>query len=278
MEGQPSPGKVISAFLMPHPPVILSEVGKGRESAASATIAACKAVAKLIAGQRIDTLVVVSPHAPLFADYVFVYDSPILSGSLARFGAPALAPSCAQDTELRAAIVERLVESGISSGSINRDRMERYGFDTALDHGVLVPLCFALEALGHCHLVALAPAGGRREDNLTLGQCISAAVARTSRRVCVIASGDMSHRVNAESPYGMVREGAEFDGMITGALASSDIPSLLAVEPSLAEKAGECGYRSILVAAGLFEHPRSRLLSYEAPFGIGYCVAEISPG
>jgi len=262
---------------MPHPPVILGEVGRGRESAASATIAACRAAAKRIAATKPDTLVIVSPHAPLFGDYIYVYDSSILSGSLARFGAPGLAPSCAQDTDLRTALVSLLGEAGLSAGSIEPDRMERYGFDTSLDHGVLVPLCFALEALGHCHLVALAPAGGRREENLTLGQCISAAAARTTRRVCVIASGDMSHRVNAESPYGMVREGAVFDGMIARALEASDVPALLGVDPSLAEKAGECGYRSIFVAAGLFERPRTRLLSYEAPFGIGYCVAEISP-
>lgn len=277
MDGRQSPGMVVSAFLMPHPPVILGEVGKGREVVASATIAACKAVAKRIAELKPETLVIVSPHAPLFSDFVFVYDSPILSGSLARFGAPALAPSCPQDTGLRTALVDLLGQSGISAGTIGSDRMDKYGLESSLDHGVLVPLCFALEALGQCHLVALAPVSGRREDALILGQCISAAAVRASRRVCVIASGDMSHRVNAESPYGMVREGAVFDARITEALAASNIPALLDIEPSLAQQAGECGYRSILAMAGLFERPHSRLISYEAPFGIGYCVAEMYP-
>ena len=41
--------------------------------------------------------------------------------------------------------------------------------------------------------------------------------------------------------------------------------------------AGECGYRSILVALGVAEAsaPSCEVISYEAPFGVGYLVAQL---
>jgi hypothetical protein len=43
----------------------------------------------------------------------------------------------------------------------------------------------------------------------------------------------------------------------------------------LRTRAGECGYRSILVALGSVgnELPDHQVLSYEGPFGVGYMVA-----
>src|SRR5207244_2534213 len=42
--------------------------------------------------------------------------------------------------------------------------------------------------------------------------------------------------------------------------------------------AGECGYRSMLVAIGAAEGAESNceVISYEAPFGVGYMVAQLA--
>jgi aromatic ring-opening dioxygenase LigB subunit len=103
----------------------------------------------------------------------------------------------------------------------------------------------------------------------------------------------MSHRVNAQSPYGMVRGGAEFDARIAESIGKSEPELMLSIDADLRERAAECGYNSIIMLAGALGIDRntdgsgasngripagSSLYSYEAPFGIGYCVAEFTPG
>jgi len=52
---------------------------------------------------------------------------------------------------------------------------------------------------------------------------------------------------------------------------------ILTFDLSLAEKAGECGLRSLMImAGGLGDYDlESEIISYESPFGVGYCTAKI---
>src|SRR6185369_17456899 len=50
------------------------------------------------------------------------------------------------------------------------------------------------------------------------------------------------------------------------------------IDPELRSAAGECGYRSMLVAIGATESldANCEVISYEAPFGVGYLVAQLT--
>ncbi len=277
MESRNASG-VLAGFLMPHPPVLVPAVGGGREREAGATSAACREAAARIAALRPEALVVLSPHAPLFGDSVFVYPERVSSGSFARFGAPSTTLSFSCDGVLRNELVLALSARGIPPGSladgtVSGDPASGEG----LDHGTLVPLWFVSAAVPSVPVVALSPWSGESRRAILVGAAIAEAARNAGRRTCVIASGDLSHRVNRESPYGMAREGAIFDGAVCEALRSGTLESLESIDPSLARLAGECGLRSLMALAGLFPRARSEVLSYEAPFGIGYCVAEVTP-
>lgn len=268
-----SPTGVLAGYLMPHPPVLVPAVGCGRERAADVTAAACRDAAARIAAFRPDAVVVISPHAPLGSDSVFVYPARVASGSFARFGAPSAALSLPCDSSLRSELVLSLSARGIPSTPLAGEAMP----DDGLDHGVLVPMWYVSAAFPSVPVVALAPWAGDVERARVVGVAIAEAARNAGKRVCVVASGDLSHRVNRESPYGMVREGALFDGAVCDVLRAGDVESLLSIDRSLARLAGECGFRSLAALAGLFPRARSEVLSYEAPFGIGYCVAEVTP-
>jgi len=47
------------------------------------------------------------------------------------------------------------------------------------------------------------------------------------------------------------------------------------MDKNLVEEAGECGYRSIIILLGALDGLdwKPEILSYEAPFGVGYLVA-----
>jgi AmmeMemoRadiSam system protein A len=90
-----------------------------------------------------------------------------------------------------------------------------------------------------------------------------------------LASGDLSHKLKEDGPYGFAAEGPVFDKACTAALAQADFRRLLTLDENTCQKAAECGLRSFWIMAGALDRKAvdSRLLSYEGPFGVGYGVA-----
>jgi len=101
----------------------------------------------------------------------------------------------------------------------------------------------------------------------------------TGRRAVIIASGDMSHRLAEDGPYGFNPAGPDFDRQVTEMLQQGDMARLLRVPPELREAAGECSYRSLVMMAGAFDGQElaSWIYSYQKPFGVGYLVAAVAP-
>lgn len=271
-------GGVLGGYLLPHPPVIVPEVGKGQEAEAAKTISALKMVATEIDRLRPDTVVLLSPHAPMFSDYVFMYNSPILEGDLRRFGA-SLRLSFDQDTALLAEMERLMKAARLPGGRLDSATMRRNQLENNLDHGAVVPLYYLSSLYKDFRLIAMAPSALDLQRLYQLGQIIRQAAEKLDRKIVIVASGDMSHRVNEESPYGACPEGAAFDQQLVEKLRQGDFPGLFTINHELREKAAECGYRSLIVLLGALEgqNPEAQVLSYEAPFGIGYCVATFKP-
>jgi aromatic ring-opening dioxygenase LigB subunit len=97
------------------------------------------------------------------------------------------------------------------------------------------------------------------------------------KRLAWIASGDMSHRLKKEGPYGLHPSGPKFDKEFIELLKKKDITGILHLPTNLVEEAGECGLRSFCMLLGVLESEkvnwRPDVLSYEGPFGVGYLVA-----
>jgi len=100
-------------------------------------------------------------------------------------------------------------------------------------------------------------------------------------KISLIASGDLSHYLKPEGPYGFNSQGPEFDKNLIEALNEKDINKILKLNEKFPE-AGECGLRSFSFILGILEaHSASsglkwqpEILSYEGPFGVGYLVAD----
>ena len=52
-------GKILSAYLMPHPPIIIKEIGKGEEKKLRATIESMEYIAEDVRQKRPDTIIVI---------------------------------------------------------------------------------------------------------------------------------------------------------------------------------------------------------------------------
>ena len=259
---------VVGAFVMPHPPLIIPEVGRGREAGIQATIDACEEVGRRVAGLRPDTVVVSSPHTTLYRDYFHISPSGVARGSFGMYGAPQAAYVAHYDTELVRAICSACAREGIAAGT-------DYERDARLDHATMIALHFLEHHCRGFEVVRVGLSGKSPAEHYRLGRCIARVAEKSGKRVVWLASGDLSHKLLDDGPYGFAPEGPEFDARITADFERGDLVDVLAMDPSLAERAAECGLRSFMMMVGALDgqEVRSELLSYEGPFGVGYGVA-----
>ncbi|HEY3314807.1 MAG TPA: AmmeMemoRadiSam system protein A [Bacillota bacterium] len=271
---------IVMAGLSPHPPIIVPEVGQGEVARARRTREALQELARRVKAARPDTVIIISPHAPVFRDATAILAEPKLEGSFSSFGAGKVAISRENDLDLVALIEQEARKLGQHTVRIDRRTAGDYGISEKLDHGVLVPLYYLDEQGVDAKLVAMAMAYLPYEELFAFGQGIARAARESGRRVVLIASGDLSHRLLPEAPAGYDPEAKRFDQAVEEAVEKGDVERLLGIDADLIERAGECGYRPIVMLFGALDGRRltPEVLSYEGPFGVGYMVASFAPG
>ena len=79
---------IVAAFMVPHPPMIVPEVGRGSENQVEKTIKAYEKVADEIAALKPETIIISSPHSIMYSDYFHISPGSGAVGSFADFGAP----------------------------------------------------------------------------------------------------------------------------------------------------------------------------------------------
>lgn len=264
---------IIGAFIMPHPPIIIPEVGKGEETKIRKTIDAYRKAARQIADLKPETIVLTTPHAVAYADYLHISPGDKAEGNFASFGAPNTKAEFTYDTEFVAKLTEEAKRAGIPAGTFGEK-------DPSVDHGALVPLTFVNEVYaGKYRLVRCSISGLGPLVHYNYGRCIAKAAKDIGRRTVIIASGDLSHKLKVDGPYGFAKEGPEFDKQVTDAMKTGDFMRFLTFDNEFCESAAECGLPSFTIMAGAFDSiaVKPDFLSYEGTFGVGYAVCSFLP-
>ena len=259
---------MLGAIITPHPPVLLPEVGGGREREIAATDRAMRTAAEAVAAWQPDVIIVSSPHTILYRDYFHIAPGDGAVGDMGLFGAPEVRIQASYDTLLREEIIRRAEAEGLHAGTLGQR-------DPELDHGVLIPLYYLRKAGVRCPIVRMGLSDFSPLDHYRLGKCVQDAVNALGRRAVFLASGDLSHKLKADGPYGYAPEGPQFDDAVTHTMASGDFLEFLTIDPALCERAAECGLRSFQVMAGALDGlaVEPQLLSHEGTFGVGYAIA-----
>src|SRR5205807_9864614 len=259
---------LVFAGIAPHPPIMVPEVGRGAIAEVRKSIDGMADLTRRIIESQAETVVLISPHAPLEASAFVAYDGPQLYGDFANFRAPTATAHAKLDEEL-------LNEITGSAAADNLIVVKIRGQD--LDHGTAVPLYFLQHNGWNGKVVALGYSFLSNEDHLRFGKCISSAIAKVGRRVAFVASGDLSHRLKPDAPAGYNPNAHLFDQEVVEAIRSGAPEQIVNIDQDLRRAAGECGYRSMLVALGMIQdaNKSTEVISYEAPFGVGYLVAQL---
>ena len=268
---------IIAAFAVPHPPLIIPAVGNGREHGIQATINAYEEVARRIADLAPDTLVISSPHSIMYRDYLHISPGAGARGSFAQYRAPQAAYHCEYDQAFVASLEAACLAEQVPAGT----QGER---DPQLDHATMIPLHFIWQACEKAgtpqpKVVRMGLSGLSPAVHYHVGSLVQRVASILKRRVVFVASGDLSHKLLAEGPYGFAPEGPQFDERVCQDFATGDFLDLLCMDRGFAERAAECGLRSFQIMAGALDRTQvsCELLSHEGPFGVGYGIAAFMP-
>lgn len=263
---------VLGAYIVPHPPLIIPEVGGGREKEIQKTIDSYDAVAREIAELKPDTIVVISPHTALYADYFHISPGKKAHGDMSSFGAPNVAMEVTYDHDLAMTISGESTAMGIPSGTQGEQ-------DPDLDHATFIPLYFVNKYYSDYKTVRCGFSGMGPKEHLLFGRAIKYAAEDLDRNIVIIASGDLSHKLKEDGPYGYACEGPVFDEYIVNAINDNDLLAFLTAPNDICSKAAECGLHSFQVMTGTLEGYRteSKLYSHQGNFGVGYAVGSFIP-
>lgn len=263
---------ISAGFMVPHPPLIIPDVGRGEEKKIQRTIDAYQKAAEKIGRLQPETIVLLSPHQTLYADYFHISPGQGARGDFGQFRAGQVSMEVSYDTEFVRALCEAVEEAGLQAGTLG----ER---ERKLDHGTMVPLYFVNQYWTGYRLVRIGLSGLPLMAHYRLGQCIQAAAQSLGRNTVVIASGDLSHKLTEDGPYGYQEEGPAYDARIMDVMGRGAFGELLEFSEDFCEKAAECGHRSFTIMAGAFDRTsvETEKLSYEGPFGVGYGVCTYQP-
>ena len=263
---------ITAAFMVPHPPLIIPEIGRGGEKAVRETIRSYEQAADAIAALEPETIIITSPHSIMYADYFHISPGDGAKGSFRQFGAGQVRFSESYDTGLRDRIVSLADAEGFPAGTLG----ER---DPELDHGTMVPLWFIRKKYSGGRILRIGLSGLPLTDHYRLGQIIAQAVEESGRRAVFVASGDLSHKLQPSGPYGFAPEGPEYDRRIMDVCGRAAFGELLDFDETFCENAAECGHRSFVIMAGAFDgvHVRARVFSHQDVTGVGYGIASFYP-
>ncbi|MFQ6019351.1 MAG: AmmeMemoRadiSam system protein A, partial [Dehalococcoidia bacterium] len=258
------------AGVSPHPPIIVPEVGRGRERQTQATLDALAQVAAEMSAQAPHTVVLIATHGPTRPAAFSALAAPVAKGDFAQWGAPKVRLQFETDQEAVTAIHEEARHSNVPLEPIRR-------WGDGLDWSCTVPLYHLQRAMGEAKLVCLTISHLSPQHHFALGQAVRRTLDRLGRPAAIIASADLSHRLSEDSPYGFDPAGPEFDRRICEAVARWDVAAILDMDTDFRMRAGDDTVPPLSFLMGTLDglRVRPRVLSYEGPWGVGYLVAAI---
>lgn len=262
---------IVFAAITPHSPLLIPTIGKEQTEKLALTKQAFDELEKALYISKADTVVMFSPHAPMYPDAMSALVANRFHGSLKEFGDHGTTFDMKTDF-LTLDRVHRFMRS------------QRFPFALTdaeeLDYGFTVPLLLLASQIPSMKLLPISMSGLDAARHAEFGGLLKEVLHSETSRIAVIASADLSHHANANAPQGHTEGGEEFDRLIREAVVKRDAERLLNIPASLLEEAGQCGYKPILTLLGCLREMNvaANELCYEAPFGVGYLTARYTLG
>lgn len=268
---------LLFAGFVPHPPLLVDGIGDEEKGEVAETDQAYREFARRLRAASPATVVIVTPHGPVFSDAYTMAGWDTLKGDFAPFGS-LVSMTWPNDKDYVERAQALAAARDLPLVALSPRELASHRHNTDLDHGTMLPLWY-LEKAGWQGKVVCVRIGGLPPNQCyEIGKVLAQAADEGS--CALVASGDLSHCLTEGAPSPYNPAGAQFDELVHQALKEGDFSAILAIPPDLRQRAAECGWRPLVTLLGALDGRacQSEVLSYQGPFGVGYMVATFLPG
>ena len=253
--------------IVPHSPLLLPSIGREHLARLRKTTEALAKLEAALVESKPDAIVIISPHGLVVAEHFTLDLNERYACDLKEFGVFDHVLACRADLRLTHEIKDAVDAAGLPLMLRSQP---------GLDYGAVVPLSCLAGRLGPFAVVPIAPSLLPLKTHFEFGRALQEAVIQSDRRIAVLASAELSHRLTDDAPGGYEPRAKDFDEKVLQLLENQNVSGLLSLDPELTAAAGECGLSTLAIYAGVLDkiNCRPEILSYEAPFGVGTLVVQ----
>lgn len=259
---------VFSAFV-PQSPLLLPEINKTQSQKLDATRGAMNDLADLLVAADPETIVLLCEHPTRYTETFSLNLSDPFYFDLKEFG---------QLDYQRVFRPDILLIDRLQRGLRKAKQPLTMTTDIALHFASAIPLQLLAKEQKDVRLVPITFCDLPPKNHFQFGEALRDILQESSRRVAVIASGDLSHVLSSNGPAGFHPDGKRFDETIQSLLLQKNVAGLLTLDPELVAHAKQTAYLPLVMLMGVLEKfpLQTEILQYEAPFGVGELVVHFS--
>lgn len=257
---------LVFAALTPSSPLLLPSIHKEKGVKLQKTLDAMQELAEDLYAAHPDVILLLSEHPTTYEDVFSINISDPYRFDVSAFGDLGFNKTLHPDIET----IDRLQRH-----LRHQNQPITLTTDEALDHGSAVAIGLLTQQLPQVKLIPITYSSLDAKMHFQFGQALKDVLMDTEQRIAVIASGDLSHALESRSPAGFHKSGKWFDEKIQELVSQKNTAGLISLDQTMVEEAQQTVYQQLLILFGLLERIsiKPHILSYEAPFGVGFMVA-----
>ena len=256
---------LVFSAILPHSPLLIENVGKENTKKLEHTINALKKLEENFYASKPETVIILTPHTHVHGNSFMINFAPKFTAKLKDFGDFHTSDIYYGDNGLAHIIKEHLeTKLPLQLTTIKN-----------LDYGSIIPLCFLTAHHKEIKIIPISYSNNASfADHFNFGEELAEQINHTNKRVAVIASAELSHKLTKDAPDGYVSGAKKFDQKIIDLLKKKKITEILETETKQVDNVGATEFKSLLILLGILaeHHYTPEFLSYEGPFGAGYLV------
>lgn len=260
---------LIKAFLLPHSPLLIPEIGRANHEFLAKTTAAYQKAKTDFIEAGIETVVVISPHNRIRENFFILNAAPEMEISFPEFGF--IPPkNFLKGDVLLSDKIKNVLKDELPLRNLS---------DNVLDYGSAIPLYLLKTPETNFKILVVSPADDLSlEENFKFGLKLTEIIEAEPKKIALVVSGDLSHRLKRKSPGGYSPKGAKFDNKLIEYLSDPENAknNILHMDKRLISEASECGLKPLVILLGMMDNIKwePNILAYQTDFGIGYLSLE----
>ncbi len=262
---------LVYACITAHTPLLMPTIGKEGLNVIEKTKNALIQLEQELYIAQPETIIVISPHGDSLPDALSINLNSKYVTNFEEFGDLVTKIEWKSDIMLTDRIREDFKEKHLPLV---------LGSSEYVDYGCAVPLSYLTQHLPNVRIVPLHTSQLDMKAHHGFGKEFKDEIMSSTRRIAIVASADLSHRVSETSPDGLSPRGVAFDEKIIDVVTKQDPIAILDIDEEWIKEAQSCGAKVIATLCGMLDdvNHTAKVLSYEKPFGVGYLMAGMKIG